>query len=1199
MFQVEAGFPTLDVIPTVDITDFITSFCPAGSCMACQGCSSRISEKLISKELAASDAAISGTEYKPREAPIEVSSLLYQTWEAAYWTGGKLATPTVVTFAFDNKYSGFGAGTISGNVNTSTGVWREAPDYFKEQVRAAAREFSVKLGVQLVEVSNPDNAQVTWRLEEFTSDSGLGLVFAPGPLTWSGDVWINLKYQSQFDRLNFLQGTEGFVFLLHEWGHALGMKHLFDGGFNMPSAFDNRSYTMMSHTLSPDGRVRTTLSDADFRALSYIYGTQAQEDALGIQRAQLHGGGLYSEGGTKNDTILGISDRDWLFGGSGDDALFGHGGDDTLIGGAGNDVVSGGSGIDALVIMARRNEAFRYSLDIQADPREAGSFMGTVAVNGFGIDAFFGIEILKFLDGELNLVSGAWTPSSNFPIAQRLLFLTTGTTSADRAGDLALKLDSGQRSLTDIVADILRDVRVDRPEFSATLHEIASRAYGVVLPQALIDSWAREIRSGSESLENIVVRLVTDTSIGGNHDIQFMNKRGAAVHTHLDQSAAHVVAGSPASERMVGTPAADRFLASNQDTIVGGAGNDTVYVPFSYQGAGWVLNASRTGASAADDARGVSGSLSSGNFRVTFQNIEEIRFLDGTLSLGLNTAAAQVERIALGLTDNRLTDEQAARYLPAFESGRLRLADIGNELVVTEAFERKFPAPAVSNREQLVAHVFSALGLAVPVGSQFDAWIELLANFGHSMTGDLAARGASSILSKDLWRSTQEGGVWVPRDNAAVVSRLLQSSTGVQATGQNIAEWLFKLETQGLSAQQLASRILLESGVSKLQDADFVRTVYLNTYGRLPPNDHVESVAGGLKSGQITRENLILYFTSDIIRETPHVSDLATVDAWLASAVTLGSEYSDFLQGSAFRDHLDGGGGDDYLLGEGGADTLIGGSGSDLLVAGPGDDLAVGGAGNDWLLGEDGNDSLTGDHGDDTLSGGGGNDSLLGGSGADRLDGGDGNDLLLLGSSGRGEARGGSGADTLDAAEHSGLPNWLLGGDGDDLYIIRNAQDLVLEAPGGGVDTLVLLTNVQTYVMPNFIENLETKGTVERIIGNQENNFIVGNTANNLLEGRFGADTLMGGSGNDTMVGGVGRDVFMIGRSDGRDMVLDFERGVDTLFLANSGFSSGSAALGAFREAPGGLELALPSGGSVLLLGMRIGDFLPGDLILG
>lgn len=155
--------------------------------------------------------------------------------------------------------------------------------------------------------------------------------------------------------------------------------------------------------------------------------------------------------------------------------------------------------------------------------------------------------------------------------------------------------------------------------------------------------------------------------------------------------------------------------------------------------------------------------------------------------------------------------------------------------------------------------------------------------------------------------------------------------------------------------------------------------------------------------------------------------------------------------------------------------------------------------GSHIIYGGPGNDSLAGGDGSDWIYGGGGNDTLHGsgsgsGSGGDHLHGGSGNDFLF-GSIGNDSLYGGNGNDTL------------IGG------------DYAYERSGRGDD------------------------------------YLNGGRGNDLLDGGGGVDTLVGGAGADTFRFGVAGDIVPVsGTGTGagnRDVVMDFQQGVDVLDLSN------------------------------------------------
>lgn len=158
-----------------------------------------------------------------------------------------------------------------------------------------------------------------------------------------------------------------------------------------------------------------------------------------------------------------------------------------------------------------------------------------------------------------------------------------------------------------------------------------------------------------------------------------------------------------------------------------------------------------------------------------------------------------------------------------------------------------------------------------------------------------------------------------------------------------------------------------------------------------------------------------------------------------------------FIAGETDADNLSGGEGDDTLSGAGGEDTLRGGDGEDQLSGDEGDDLLLGGAANDRLMGGGGADHLKGGGGDDRLSGGRASDTLNGGAGDDDLTGGGGRDRLV-GRSGDDQLDGGGGADTLRG---NGGADSLEGGAGRDVLVGGGGVDSFLFAQGFGRDRIM------------------------------------------------------------------------------------------------------------------------------------------------
>ena len=175
--------------------------------------------------------------------------------------------------------------------------------------------------------------------------------------------------------------------------------------------------------------------------------------------------------------------------------------------------------------------------------------------------------------------------------------------------------------------------------------------------------------------------------------------------------------------------------------------------------------------------------------------------------------------------------------------------------------------------------------------------------------------------------------------------------------------------------------------------------------------------------------------------------------------------------------------------------------------------------------------------------------------------------------------RGGAGADTLDATASDRRAALLLGGEGNDLYLIDSPQDQIIEAQNGGTDTVLATLAGGGLALPPWLEVLVLQGTAIFGLGNAQDNRITGNTLPNLLFGGAGADTLEGGPGDDTLVGGSGRDVFILGSDGSTDVLVDFNPAEDRII------------------APGGAAVTELAGLPLILLPPEAAEVIFADLL--
>jgi len=103
----------------------------------------------------------------------------------------------------------------------------------------------------------------------------------------------------------------------------------------------------------------------------------------------------------------------------------------------------------------------------------------------------------------------------------------------------------------------------------------------------------------------------------------------------------------------------------------------------------------------------------------------------------------------------------------------------------------------------------------------------------------------------------------------------------------------------------------------------------------------------------------------------------------------------------------------------------------------------------------------------------------------------------------------------------------LIGGTGNDLFIVSNAFDVVQPGTLPGSDTV---QSSASYVLPANVNELVLTGNGVALIG-------TANNGNDTLVSNTGMDTLIGGTGNDLFVLNNGNDLVQVGTSGGNDTI--------------------------------------------------------------
>lgn len=182
--------------------------------------------------------------------------------------------------------------TLSASFPSNSSYWASGYGYYSLSettgfmpLTAAQQQVALNAMAAWGNVANIQWQQVSDTLSEvgdvrvaFSSAVGInagsstwGYAYLPGVnYPEGGDVWIDDDFTSS----SFAVGKYDYFALLHELGHALGLKHPFEDPTILPAQYDSWQYSIMSYNSVPAwGAVRpSTPMLLDIQAIQYLYG---------------------------------------------------------------------------------------------------------------------------------------------------------------------------------------------------------------------------------------------------------------------------------------------------------------------------------------------------------------------------------------------------------------------------------------------------------------------------------------------------------------------------------------------------------------------------------------------------------------------------------------------------------------------------------------------------------------------------------------------------------------------------------------------------------------------------------------------------------------------------------------------------------------------------------------------------------------
>lgn len=349
----------------------------------------------------------------------------------------------------------------------------------QQVVRKLLAETSALSGISFTEVSDSANSHGQIRFGVSQQAATEGVAWLPnqsGAGDQAGDVWMDVESMA-----NLAAGSEGYAALLHELGHALGLRHPtnVDPGDAwskvVTPAMNSKLWSVMAATPAGDGLFRSDWGSLDVLALRYLYGSTAH--ATGDDHYQLGAGSslaltVIDDGGT--DSIdasaaplgvqislipgslssigltpaglaavnnLAIGADSWIeqaIGSAYDDVLTGNARDNLLQGKGGNDAIDAGAGQDTVLFTGRFSD---YTISTSFDTLQVAARDG---LSGFS--TLRNVEILGFGDGSRMLLGDAGANTLSGAAGNDLLLGGAGNDTLDGGAGLDVASFSAARS---------------------------------------------------------------------------------------------------------------------------------------------------------------------------------------------------------------------------------------------------------------------------------------------------------------------------------------------------------------------------------------------------------------------------------------------------------------------------------------------------------------------------------------------------------------------------------------------------------------------------------------------------------------------------------------------------------------------------------------------------------------------------------
>lgn len=528
-------------------------------------------------------------------------------------------------------------------------------------VKSILASLTAQTGLSFREVTDTDASHGQMRFGASAQAATKGVTSLPGTNgDAAGDVWMDIDSLA-----DLTPGSAGYAALLHETGHALGLRHPtnVDPGdhyaLQFNAAYDMTGLTVMSGKASADGLFPSTFSNLDVAALRYLYGSRASNagDTVYQLGAKQFGAetSIIDDGGTDvidaglstagvsidlrpghvssvgitaggvaaiNNLSLGVDTLiENVRGSNYDDVIIGNAANNAFAPGLGNDWLDGGAGSDTVIMTGVRAD---YLLSTGYGKTFVAARDGTS-----GFDTLLNIESIQFSDQTVALGTSSFGSDLNFEVDSFGSFSGTLPDPSDES-----------RSLV--------NYRIQQSPAAGSLTLDAAGNFTYV-PKA-----------GSGARDSFTYTL-TDQKGGSNTYFGF-------IKINLSPTQ-----GGPGNDLLFSSAASENFDGSGGvDTVIytGARANFTVI----RNGAGFTVT-DRTGAEGTD----------------TLVNVERLKFSDAALALDTSGAGGQVYRVYQAAF-NRTPDPGGLGFWISSMDKGVSLQDVARGFISSPEFKSVYGA---------------------------------------------------------------------------------------------------------------------------------------------------------------------------------------------------------------------------------------------------------------------------------------------------------------------------------------------------------------------------------------------------------------------------------------------------------------------------------------------------------------------------